>query len=171
MIENIVWFFVFLLYAIAGFYWFWSFIKGAPFYPSNKKAILDITSTFNGLENLDILELGSGDGRVAIALSKQGARSVTAIDINPLLTMISRARIAINRIKNIKVIHNDILKIDYSKHNAAVVYLFPGLMEKIESKLFTELPKGSQIISNTFRFKNHTPTKIIDNRILLYIVE
>ena len=169
MSVNLILYSIVILYAVFGFYWILSFFTGAPYYPSNKKAIETMVKASGAKKGLKIAELGSGDGRVAIALAKAGA-DVTAIEINPFLTLISRIFAKLRGV-DIKVMHKNILGVSYHNFDVAIVYLYPGIMKKLEEKLYKEMPKGSKIISNTFRFKNKQPEQIIDNRILVYEVE
>lgn len=169
MIETIFWICVFVFYFFAAFYWIYSFYKGAPFYPSSKKAISDIISGLNLDKDSHVIELGSGDGRVAIAIAKKCGH-VTAVEINPYLTLLNRLKSIFARTTNLTIVNRDMLKMDFSQYNRAVIYLYPGLMERLEKRLFNEMPKGALIVSNTFRFKNRTPIKKIDDRILVYQV-
>lgn len=50
------------------------------------------------------------------------------------------------------------------------VYLFPEVMAKLEDKIFSEMPKGSTIISHTFAFKKHKPENKLNNHYLIYKV-
>jgi hypothetical protein len=48
------------------------------------------------------------------------------------------------------------------------MYLYPGLMEKLEDKIFREMKKGAIVVSNTFEFKGKTPGRVIDGRFRVY---
>jgi len=161
-----------VLYAIAVVYWIYTAFAGAPYYPSNKKAIKTITDFIKQeLKSKNILELGSGDGRVANAIAKLNYKNtVTAIELSPFLTIIHRIKNIFKNIKNVNIQNGNIFKYDYSKYDLAITYLFPGLMTKLEKKLYKELKPGSFIISNTFKFKNYKPYKELNNKIVIYKV-
>lgn len=167
MSQYIFWISVFAFYIMIALYWAYGFYKGAPYYPSNKKAVKQMLAALDLKPGMKVAELGSGDGRIAIALAKQGA-SVTALDVNPMLTLITRVKVFIRRLKNVEVLNKDVLKHNYSDYDAVVIYLYPALMAKLENKLWDELPKGATIISNTFSFKKHEPVEIINDRIKIY---
>lgn len=160
---------ILVVYLIGGYYWMAAFVKGAPYYPSSKKDIRNIVSALDIKPENKIAEIGSGDGRVAIALAKNGA-IVTAIEVNPVLTLITRLKKIILRL-NIEVVNDDMFNINFENYDAVVTYLYPKVMQKLEKKLYSELPKGGIIVSNTFQFKNRKPIKVIDNRVYVYEVK
>jgi len=163
---------ILVLYAIAIIYWIYAIFAGAPYYPSNKKAIKTVTDFIKKeLKSKKILELGSGDGRVANAIAQLNyTNKITAIELSPFLTIIHRIKNLLKNIKNVDIKNGNIFKYNYNRYDLAIVYLFPGLMKKLEIKLYKELKPGSFIISNTFKFKNHEPYKELDNKIIVYKV-
>ena len=158
----------FLLLFIFGFYWVYAIIKGAPYYPSSTAAVRAIIDVISSQKNAKIVELGAGDGKIAIALAKKGF-AVSAIELNPILTVITRLKAKLAG-ADLKVINADFLRCDLSEYNIALAYLYPGIMQKLEPKLFKEMPKGSMIISNTFSIKSREPYKKIEPKILIYKV-
>jgi len=60
-----------------------------------------------------------------------------------------------------KIIRWNYLKKDLSKFDVIYVYLFPILMENIETKLWKNCKEWTLIISNAFKFKKHSPIEIL----------
>jgi len=169
MISDLILVSTFTIYLIFGIFWILAFFKGAPYYPSNKKAIKEIVEALSIKKGMKIAELGSGDGRLAIALAKAGAY-VTAVEINPFLTMVNRVLAFVLNVSNIKILNLNMFNLTYGEFDAVVVYLYPQIMTKLEKKLYSELSKGSTIVSNTFKFKTKTPVKTINKNIHVYKV-
>lgn len=168
MITQIFFFVIVLIYAAFAFYWVQAFFKGAPYYPSNKKIVKKMIKAMGLDEKSKVAELGAGDGRIAFAISKTGAH-VTAIEINPFFVLLMKLKNIFHKNK-IKAIRANVLDHDYSQYNAVTIYLYPGLMHQLEDALFSQMKKGSVIVSNTFRFKKHEPERVIENRVVIYRV-
>jgi hypothetical protein len=162
----------FFLVFVFAFYWIYAILKGAPYYPSSGKAQAQMLEEILKQENPKVVELGAGDGRLAIRIARKGI-PVTAIEINPILSVMIRLLAVITRTKGLRVINSDFLRCDLSEYNVAVAYLYPGIMQKLEPKLFSEMKPGSLIISNTFAIKSREPIKRIEvkgAKILIYKV-
>lgn len=157
-----------VIYFLFFFFWVWTLIKGAPFYPSNKKIIQEIVDFVKKQKNPQVVDLGSGDGRIVLALARENI-PVTGIDVNPFLTLFSKLKLFLGKCRNAKIINADIFHTDLSGYNVVVCYLFPEIMHKLEDKFYRELPKGAYIITNTFSLKHHKPL-IAKGKLLIYQV-
>jgi ribosomal protein L11 methylase PrmA len=83
--------FAFLIVAVA--------IQGAPFVPTTRKKIEIIKNFACFKPEIKIADLGSGDGRLTIAIAKNKA-IVHGYEINPFLILISRLWIKFTGLKN-----------------------------------------------------------------------
>ena len=170
MIELIALSIIFVVYAVYFYYWFKAFQISAPYYPTSKKTINTALSELKKFNVKHVAELGAGDGRVAIALAKEGYE-VTAIEFNPILVFVIYIRKYLGRYKKLHILRKDFLKINYSKYDAAFIYLYPKVMDKLAKKLSKEMPKKSVFITNTFVFHDKKPEKTSDNKIYVYLNE
>lgn len=125
---------------------------GGPFVSSNKKIIEKMIS-FLGINSGDkAADLGSGDGRLVIALAKAGAEA-HGYEINPFLVWLSRKNIEKAGLQGKAFVHRkNIWKTDLSQFNIIAVYGISYMMKKLEAKLKKELKPGSKIVSNYFTF-------------------
>lgn len=98
------------------------------------------------------VDLGSGDGRMVIALAKAGAESY-GYEINPFLVALAR--------KNIKkagleekafVFQKNFWKEDLSRFDIIAVYGILHIMKRLEVKLKKELKENARVASNAFPF-------------------
>lgn len=129
-------------------------VKGAPYIPTDKKkisTILDLAKVLNGQK---VLDLGSGDGRLLIALARAGANCY-GYEINPFLVWWSKYKIKKAGLENQAFIYKkDFWTADVSDFSLVVFFGSGNIMKKLEDKLQKELPIGAKVISNGFAFPN-----------------
>ena len=104
-------------------------------------------------------DLGSGDGRLIIALAKAGAEA-HGYEISPFLVRLAKKNIIKAELENKAFIHwKNLWNEDFSKFNIITIYGMGHMMKKLEFKLKKELKPGSRIISNAFTFPTWQPSK------------
>ena len=142
--------------------WISSCFFGAPFQPSSNKAtriIMQLAEIKS--KNQKMCDLGSGNGKLVIEFAKRGIES-HGFEINPLLVWLSRRRIKHLRLQNKAFIHcTNFLNADLSKFNIITSFQISYIMPELEKKLKKESKKGTKIISNTWKFPNWKPKRII----------
>jgi cyclopropane fatty-acyl-phospholipid synthase-like methyltransferase len=99
-----------------------------------------------------VYDLGSGDGRIAIAaVQKFNAKSSVGIDIDP-----QRIREANENLKKagvgdrVKFLNQDLFATPIGEATVVTLYLLQSLNEKLMPKLQKELKPGSRVVSQTF---------------------
>lgn len=129
-------------------------VKGAPYIPSSKTSVEAIISLINPQPNQKIADLGSGDGRLVLALGRTQAE-VHGFEINPFLVIISIVRIRLSRVHKNAFIHfENFWNKDFSSFDVVIIYGIDYIMKDLEHKLMKELKPGSKVISNKFVFPN-----------------
>ncbi|MCX7996846.1 MAG: class I SAM-dependent methyltransferase [Patescibacteria group bacterium] len=130
---------------------FYSLLKGAPYVPTRTLLIRDILKRSGLKKGMRFLELGCGDGRVvSIAVSDFGATG-KGIEINPMLVATARIRTWLNRVDGVELVREDVQHTELKGWNVIFLYLFPALIEKLQSRLLKECARGTVIISHGFR--------------------
>ena len=97
-------------------------------------------------------DLGSGDGRIVMALARRGAEA-HGFEINPLLVLLSRRAVARAGLEGRAFIHwSSFWRADLSAFD--VVTLFQGsfVMRRLEAKVRRELHPGARVISDYWAF-------------------
>lgn len=144
-----------------------TFFTGAPFAPSTPKKIKIMMSYISQNDIKKAADLGSGDGRIIIALAKQGIEA-HGYEINPFMVWWSRIKIKKLGLEDKAFIHRkSIWDVDYSEFDCVVVFGILYMMDKLEKKLKNDLNKGTIVISNFFELPNWKYDKQIDG-VLLY---
>lgn len=145
----------------------YALLQGAPLLPSKKVVIKTITAFLEPRGGTRIADLGSGDGRVVIALAKNGA-SVDGFEFNPLLAWWSRRKIRKNGLEaRVRILQRNFWNADLSPYDAVTVFGAPHVMARLAKKLRNELKPGAKVCSNAFALPDWTAVKK-ENGVLLY---
>jgi SAM-dependent methyltransferase len=113
-----------------------------------------------------VIDLGSGDGRIAIAAAKKfNARSM-GIEYNPDMVEVSNRNAAKEGVAGkARFVKADIFESDFSQATIITMYLLPGLNLKLRPKLLDMKP-GTRIVSHQFNMDDWQPDEVtnIDGR-------
>lgn len=140
-------------------YFYLPFLFGAPYLPSNKKetsTIVSFAKKYCKKKNPKALDLGSGNGKLILALSKSGIES-KGFEINPLLLWLTKLKIYFkkSKLKNkVSVSQKNFMLENLNKYDIITIFQTKKMMKKLEGKLQKELKKGSIVISNEWKFPN-----------------
>ena len=116
------------------------------------EALLDMASVKAGDK---LVDLGSGDGRIAIAAAKRGAQA-TGIEYNPDMVGLSQRNAARAGVTNVKFVQGDIFASDFSDADVVTMYLLPALNERLRPQLLDMKP-GTRLASHQFPMGNWKP--------------
>jgi hypothetical protein len=94
-----------------------------------------------------VMDLGSGDGRIAIAASKRAAKAV-GIEFNPDMVNLSRRNNTRDSGKA-EFINGDVFKTDFSSATVLTMYLLPQLNMRLRPTILDMKP-GTRIVSHAF---------------------
>jgi ribosomal protein L11 methylase PrmA len=117
-----------------------------------------------GVDETDIVyDLGSGDGRIAIAAAEQfGARAV-GIEIDPRLVrdseVLARAAGVDDRVQ---FLAQDLFDTDISAATVVTLYLLPSLNARLPPKLNAELAPGTPVVSHAFGIGDVPPERTVE---------
>lgn len=143
--------------------------SGAPYVPSKNTSVERMMELANIKKGDKTADLGSGDGRIVIAMAQHGAEA-HGYDNNPVLVWVARRNIRRAGMSDTAFIHwKSFWKIKYDTFDTVTVYAMPYIMNRLYRKLKKELKPGSKIISNAFAFPNQEPLKK-DHGVYLYKV-
>jgi len=143
-------------------------VMRVPYVPSGWNRVKTMAELAQATEGQKTLDLGSGDGRVVIAMAQVGALAY-GYEINPeliekALENIVKAQVA----KNAFILNKDYWNEDLSGFDIITIYGMTSVMKNLEKKLQKELKPGSKVISNFFTFPNW-PHTIKKDGIYVYV--
>lgn len=127
-----------------------------------------------------VYDLGSGDGRIAIAATRDYEAKAIGIEIDPELIREStrEAQDAIARMPSIrdhlKFIQQDFFKADISDATVITLYLQPEVNLRILSEIIPKLKTGTRVVSHDYGLGNLQPMEtakiqIGDREHLIYL--
>jgi hypothetical protein len=152
--------------AVAVYLFFFVFFplgRGAIYDPSSSaetRIMADIADVRPGEKAAD---LGSGDGRVVIALALKGAEA-HGYEVNPILVAISRRRIIQMGLSGRAIIHwGNFWRKNLSHYDLITVFQVGFVMGRLEAKLKRELSVGARIVSHYWRFPGLRPERVQGN--------
>lgn len=148
---------LFLIFFSVIFFFLLAYFIGAPYYPSSHKVTKRMIELAEINEDDVVYDFGSGDGRLILAAAKMKPKTAIGFEINPYLNLIAKSKALLSNTKNVSFITQSYTKAKLKKCTKLFVYLLPESMRKIEDKVFSTMPKGSLVITNTFHFKEHKP--------------
>lgn len=122
-----------------------------PFVPTPDEVVTRMLKVANVQSSDYVIDLGSGDGRIAIAAVRDfGARAALGIDIDP--DRISEARAnaeQANVADRVKFENQDLFETDFSKASVLTMYLLPDVNLKLRPKVLNLTP-GTRVVSHAF---------------------
>jgi hypothetical protein len=113
-----------------------------------------------------VVDLGAGDGKIAIAAAKKfGARSM-GIEYNPEMAKHAQGNVEKAGVSGrAKIVQGDIFASDFTSATVVTMYLLPGLNMKLRPQLLQMRP-GTRIVSHSFTMEDWEPdeTSSMDGR-------
>ena len=143
-------------------------VKGAPYAVTSQKRVNTLVGLLRVKKNERAIDLGSGDGRIVIALARAGAIA-DGYEINPLLVLLSRRKIKQAGLQSqAKIYWKSFWHADFSLYTVVTKIGSPHIMRAVGNKLENELQTGARVGSVTFIFPGWEK-KNEKERAILYI--
>lgn len=128
--------------------------RGAIYLPTQKRTVKKMIELSSVKPGEIAVDLGSGDGRLIIALARAGAKA-HGYEINPFLVLLARRNIRKAKLGDRAFVHfKNFWKEDFSQFDIVTIFGIGYAMKPLEQKLKKELKIGARIVSNAFPFPN-----------------
>jgi ribosomal protein L11 methylase PrmA len=134
------------------------------FVPTPHEVVDDMLRLANVRKGDILYDLGSGDGRIAIAAAKKYGIRAVGIDIDP-----ERIREATENARKAGVSNlvefrqEDLFKADFREATVITLYLLPDLNVKLRTRLWEEMKPGTRIVSHQFDMGTWKPEKRLES--------
>jgi SAM-dependent methyltransferase len=97
-----------------------------------------------------LIDLGCGDGRIAVAAAQRGARAL-GVDLDPLRIQEAAAAARIAGVESrVRFRRQDLFRTPIYDASVVALYLLPGINLRLRPRLLTELRPGARIVSHAF---------------------
>lgn len=143
---------------------------GVPFIPSLTARVesLFYLLPIKKLQGTQLIDLGSGDGRIAIEAARRGLTAV-GYELNPWLVWRSQKAAKSAGVDDcVQFIKGDFWKADLSKCSIVTLYGITGIMERASEKLQETMP-GTYIISMVYKLPPPWTPIDTQNDVYLYV--
>jgi len=148
---------------------FWSignFKNKVPFVTASNAVLKDIAKALEVKDNSVVYDLGCGDGRILIYLSRLNPKArYIGIENNVLPILLARAESFLNKKKtgnDVEIINGDFFKQDLRNATHIFTYLYPNIMDELLPKFEEEFKPGTRLVSLSFKFASKNPISEID---------
>jgi len=169
MIPINVWTLLFLIVVaiVLSIFFVFPWLFGAPFEPTSEKKLKKIMKLAKIKKGEKAIDLGSGDGRLVIAMAKKGAEA-HGFEINPILVLMSKRKIKNLGLQGKAFIHwKSFWKENLGKYDVVIMFQFHTIMKRLKEKLKKELKHQARVVSYYWKLPNLKITKK-DENIFLY---
>jgi len=120
-----------------------------------------------------VIDLGAGDGKIAIAAAKKfGARSM-GVEYNPdMVAFAQKNAQAAGVVGKAQIVHGDIFATDFTQATVLTMYLLPSLNMKLRPQILALKP-GTRVVAHAFNMEDWEPDESSDvdgRRVYLWVV-
>lgn len=121
----------------------------------------------------ELIDLGSGDGRIPIAAARRGAVA-TGVEIDSRLVTRARSLAGFAGLDPApRFIRGDLFDVSLRSADVVTLYLLPQVNERLKPKLLTEMKPGARVVSHAFDMGDWPPDayrSIDDKHVYLWII-
>lgn len=108
-----------------------------------------------------VVDLGAGDGKIAIAAGKLGATAL-GIEFNPDMVKLANCMVQVEKAQaNTRIIQGDIFKEDFSKADVITMYLLPELNLCVRHRILAMRP-GTRVTAHQFNMREWEPDQTVE---------
>ena len=131
--------------------------------PTPHEVVDDMLRLANVHKGDVLYDLGSGDGRIAIAAAKKFGIKAVGIDIDPQRIAEANENARKNGVANlVQFKREDLFKTKFSDATVVTLYLLPDLNVKLRPRLLAELKPGTRIVSHQFDMGTWKPEQKVE---------
>lgn len=124
--------------------------------PEGVEMMLDIASVS---PDDYVIDLGTGDGRIAIGAAKRGARAI-GVDLDPLLVEKARINAAIAGVSDrVEFIEQNLFDTDLSNATVVTMFLNEEVNLRLRATLLAKLNPGTRVVSHNFDMGDWRPDR------------
>ena len=142
------------------FYVFFPLARGAIYFPSLREKALLIAELSGASPGERAADLGSGDGRIVIALAQRGAEA-HGFEVNPVLVLLSRWNIRRAGLQGRAfILCRSFWRVNLSRFDVLTLFRASFIMKRLEAKVRKELAPGARVVSDFWGFPTLAPEKV-----------
>jgi hypothetical protein len=133
-----------------------------PYVPTPQVVVDEMLKLANVTANDFVIDLGSGDGRIIISAAKRFKAKGLGVDIDPKLVALSNKNAKAEGVADrAEFAERDMFKTDISKASVLTLYVLPDFMQKLRSKVLTELKPGARVVAHDYYMADWDPDRVV----------
>lgn len=143
-----------------------------PYVPTPQEVVDKMLDMAQVTEGDYVIDLGSGDGRIAISAAKRGAKAM-GIDLNPVRVQEAQENAKKAGVTDsVEFKQQNLFDTDFSKADVLTMYLLSGVNIKLRPVILKELQPGTRVVSHAFDMDEWEPDQVakVDGRTVYYWV-
>jgi SAM-dependent methyltransferase len=144
-----------------------------PYVPTPRRVVEAMLDLAELRPNDYLIDLGSGDGRIAVMAAQRGARAL-GVDLDPARVSEAHAAAALAQVATLaRFRRQDLFETPLREATVVTMYLLPEVNMRLRPRLLTELRPGTRIVSHNFDLGDWRPDaqrEFDASRIFLWIV-
>jgi SAM-dependent methyltransferase len=136
--------------------------KDVPWVPTSDAVVLAMLSMAQVTPEDRVLDLGAGDGRIAITAAKTpfGARAV-GIEYDPDLARLAACLVQVEGLADrVRIVEGDIFKEDFGDASVVTLYLLPQVNLCVRHRLLAMKP-GTRVVSHEYPMADWKPDQSV----------
>lgn len=134
---------------------------GAPYVPLSKKEVTRVVKLLPISKGQLVYDLGSGDGRVVLAIAKDQAVKAVGVERSFWPYIIAKLKRQRTRLTGeVEFKRANFFDEDLSQADLVFCYLMPRPMERLKSKFERELKPNTMVASYAFKIPGWTPMRV-----------
>jgi SAM-dependent methyltransferase len=134
-----------------------------PWVPTFDPVVLAMLSMAQVTENDLLLDLGAGDGRIAIAAAKPpfGARAV-GVEYDAALAKRAACLARVEEVGDrVRIVQGDVFEVDFGQASVVTVYLLPQVNRCLRHRLLA-LDPGTRVVSHQYGLSDWKPERSVE---------
>jgi len=120
-----------------------------------------------------VIDLGAGDGKIAIAAAKKFGARALGVEYNPdMVALAQRNAKAAGVLGKAQIVQGDIFVTDFTQATVLTLYLLPSLNMKLRPQILAMRP-GTRVVAHAFNMEDWEPDETSDvegRRVYFWIV-
>ena len=140
--------------------------------PTGRKIAQAMVELAKITQNQSIYDLGCGFGTILFTADKKAPQNkFIGFDVIDPILWSDLIRAGLTK-KNITIVKQDYFRANISEADVLFCYLWPSIMERIETELWNNLKPGTRLISHAFILPNIKPAEmklIGPHKVYLYV--
>ncbi|KAM4635126.1 adenine nucleotide translocase lysine N-methyltransferase [Polymixia lowei] len=130
-----------------------------PYLPASKTQVQNVMTLLRGRQG-NLVDLGSGDGRIVLEAHRQGFSPAIGYELNPWLVRLSQFHAwRAGHHGKVSYRREDLWKVNLTDCKNVTVFLAPSVLSLLQEKLQAELPDDALVVAGRFPFLHWTPCR------------